>query len=169
MTTTPRRRRVRPTRVLAVALLVVPIVEIMIIKGASDVIGGWWTFLLLVAMSAFGAWLIGREGVRAWNALTDALRSGRMPGRELADGILVLVGGTLLLTPGFLTDAVGFFLVLPFTRPVARRLLEAAVTRRLLANVTVVGGPWPDTRPGGGQSGRKPGDDGDVIEGEIID
>lgn len=167
MTTPSRRRRMRPTRIAALLLLVVPIVEVMALIGVGKVIGGWPTFFLLVAMSALGAWLIGREGSRAWRALTDALGSGRMPARELADGMLVLVGGTLLLTPGFITDLVGFFLVLPLTRPIARKALEAILSRRLLAQVTVV-----DTtvwRDGSGQTPRKSqGDDG-VIEGEIIE
>lgn len=167
MTTPSRRRRMRPTRIAALLLLVVPIVEVMALIGVGKVIGGWPTFFLLVAMSALGAWLIGREGSRAWRALTDALGSGRMPARELADGMLVLVGGTLLLTPGFITDLVGFFLVLPLTRPIARKALEAILSRRLLAQVTVVDTTvWRDRS---GQTPRKSqGDDG-VIEGEIIE
>ena len=153
MSTSPHRRRLRPTRIAALLLLVVPIVEIMALIGVGKVIGGWPTFFLLVAMSAFGAWLIGHEGSRAWRALSEALRSGRMPARELADGMLVLVGGTLLLFPGFLTDVLGLLLVLPFTRPVARRLLEVVIGQRLLARNVPPGGP-----------GRT-----DVIEGEIID
>lgn len=165
MSTAQRRRRLRPTKVAALLLLVVPILEVMALIGVGKVIGGWPTFLLLVAMSALGAWLIGHEGSRAWKALTDALRSGRMPARELSDGILVLVGGTLLLTPGFLTDIVGFVLVLPFTRPVARRVLEAIVSRRLLAQVSVVNTTWQQGQTSA--SGR--GKDDDVIEGEIVD
>lgn len=172
MSTPTPRRRIRPTRVAAILILVVPIIEVMALIGVGKVIGGWPTFILLVAMSAFGAWLIGREGARAWRALTDALRSGRMPGRELADGMLVLVGGTLLLTPGFLTDLVGFFLILPVTRPVARRVLEAVVNRRLLAEVPLMGAAWTTGTSARGDSAppRKPrrGSD-DVIEGEIID
>ncbi|HEU5144863.1 MAG TPA: FxsA family protein [Dermatophilaceae bacterium] len=160
------RRRFRPTRIAAVLLLVVPIIEVMALIGVGKVIGGWPTFLLLVAMSAFGAWLVGHEGSRAWRALTDALRSGRMPARELADGMLVLVGGTLLLTPGFLTDVVGFFLILPMTRPVARRLLEAIVSRRLLAEASAASSAWQaGLEPGA----RRPKKDDDVIEGEVID
>ncbi len=166
MSTPSRRRRIRPTRVAAALLLIVPIVEVMALIGVGKVIGGWPTFFLLVAMSAFGAWLIGHEGSRAWRALSDALRSGRMPARELADGMLVLVGGTLLLAPGFLTDLVGFFLILPTTRPLARRALEAIVSRRLLAEVTVVGNPWVGGGAGPG-SRRTSGDD--VIEGEVLD
>jgi UPF0716 protein FxsA len=173
-----------------VLLLVVPIVEVMALVAVGKVIGGWPTFFLLVAMSILGAWLIRLEGARAWTALTQALQSGRMPARELADGILVLIGGTLLLTPGFITDIVGFALVLPFTRPVARRLLEAVIRRGLIAQTTSMvpgvfgpGGPAGPGQPGGptgpggspgsprtpGSGQRRPGGDGDVIEGEIID
>lgn len=189
-TVPPRRGRLRPTRIAAALLLVVPIVEVMALVAVGKVIGGWPTFFLLVAMSILGAWLIRLEGARAWTALTQALQSGRMPARELADGILVLIGGTLLLTPGFITDIVGFALVLPFTRPVARRLLEAVIRRGLIAQTTSMvpgvfgpGGPAGPGQPGGptgpggspgsprtpGSGQRRPGGDGDVIEGEIID
>jgi UPF0716 protein FxsA len=146
-----------------VLLLVVPIVEIAAIMGVGKLIGGWPTVLLLVAESALGAWLVKREGGRAWRALTTALSTGQMPSRQLADAALILVGGTLLLTPGFVTDIVGFFFVLPITRPLARTVLEAAVARRLLGGFTAYtgrgGGPG---RGGDGPSGP------DVIEGEVL-
>lgn len=175
MSTPPRRGRLRPTRVAALLLLVVPILEVMALVGVGQVIGGWPTFFLLVAMSIVGAWLIRLEGARAWTALTQALQSGRMPARELADGMLVLIGGTLLLTPGFLTDIVGLSLVLPFTRPVARRLLESVISRRLIAQTSfmgeVPGFRGPGTAPTAGpDAGRRPSSaGGDVVEGEIID
>lgn len=165
MTTPPRRRRLRPTRIVAALFLLVPIIEIMALIAVGRAIGGWPTFFLLVAMSVLGAWLMRREGSRAWRALQDALQSGRMPARELADGMLVLIGGTLLLTPGFLTDIAGFFLVLPFTRPVARRLVETVIARRLVAQVGFID---PRRAPGQQPGGRAPGQ-GDVIEGEIVD
>jgi UPF0716 protein FxsA len=146
---------------VALALLVVPIVEIYVIIQIGHVIGGWPTVALLVAESALGAWIIKREGRRAWNALRTALDTGKMPGRELADGALVLIGGTLLLTPGFVTDIFGFFFVLPFTRPLARRAMTAFFTRRLptttLTNF-IPGAPQQPPRPSG-----------DVIQGEVID
>ena len=77
-----------------------------------------------------GAWLIKHEGGRAWRALRDALQSGRMPAAEIADGALILIGGTLMLAPGFITDAFGILLILPVTRPFFRRLLAAAVVAR---------------------------------------
>jgi UPF0716 protein FxsA len=119
--------------VLVALFVALPILEIWVIIQVGQEIGALWTVLLLVLESLLGAWIVKREGRRAWRALNDALSTGRMPGRKLADAALVLVGGTLLLTPGFVTDVFGFFAVLPFTRPVARRLLGWAVARRVVA------------------------------------
>lgn len=172
-----RRRVLRPTRIAALLLLIVPILEIMALIAVGQAIGGWPTFFLLVAMSILGAWLIRREGSRTWRSLQQALQSGRMPARELADGMLVLIGGTLLLTPGFLTDIAGFFLVLPFTRPIARRILEATISRRLIAQTELFGAAGGPGAPGAGFGGpfgagrqgptKRQGDD--VIEGEVLD
>ena len=63
-----------------------------------------------------------------------------MPGRELADAALVLIGGTLLLTPGFLTDIIGFFFILPFTRPISRRWLQGVVERQLAQRSGIIRG-----------------------------
>jgi UPF0716 protein FxsA len=146
------RRRGFPWWLLIAAFIVVPILEIYVIIQVGQVIGAWWTILLLVADSIVGGWLIRREGRRAWLALTTALQYGRMPAAELADGALILVGGTLMLSPGFITDAAGILLVLPFTRPIARRLLTRLVARRLL----------DARRPGSGP-------DGPVVRGEVVD
>ena len=147
----PRRRRF-PWWLLVVAFIGVPILEIYVIIQVGQVIGALWTIVLLIADSIFGSWLIRREGRRAWQALTVALQSGRMPATELADGALILIGGTLMLSPGFVTDAFGILMILPFTRPVARRLLTRVVARRLL----------DARRPG-------PGPQGPVVRGEVVD
>ena len=169
----PRARRLRLTRLALAALLVLPIIEIAVVVAVGQAIGGWPTFLLLVATSLLGAWLIRREGGRAWRALEQAVRSGRMPAREIADGIVVLLGGGLLLAPGFVTDALGLLLVLPFTRPVARSMLAAVISRRLLAQTERFTGPavagqpgWEKQTPSGPT--RSTSSD-EVVEGEIID
>jgi UPF0716 protein FxsA len=156
-------------RLVLVALFIgVPLLEIWVLIQVGQVIGPWWTILLLVADSVFGAWLVRREGGRAWQALRTALETGRMPARELADGALILVGGTLMLAPGFVTDALGILLILPFTRPVARRLLTAVITRRLVRAAMMPGMPGTPgsgdaTRPGPGPGG------GPVVRGEVVD
>ena len=147
------RRRRTWGWLLFVAFLVVPIVEIYVLIQVGQVIGAWWTVLLLIADSIFGSWLLKREGIRAWRALQTALTEGRMPARELADAALIVFGGTLMITPGFVTDLVGLVAILPFTRPLARRLLTTFVARR----VVVV------------QNARRPEPPGDVVRGEVID
>lgn len=147
---TPRRRF--PMGLLLVLLVVVPLAEIWVLIQVGQVIGAWWTIALLVLISVIGGWLIRREGSRAWRALSEALTSFRMPARELADGMLIVAGGMLMLSPGFVTDAVGVLLILPLTRPVARRALTRALGRRLL-----------DARhPGAGPQGP-------VVRGEVMD
>lgn len=148
-----RRRRWLPG-LLVLVFVVMPIVEIYVIIQVGQVIGALWTVLLLVADSVLGAWLIKREGARAWRGLSDELQAGRMPTRELADGGLILIGGSLMLAPGFVTDALGILLVLPVTRPVFRGLLATWLGRRLVVSVQ---------RPGAGPS------TGPVVRGEVVD
>ncbi len=132
------RPRGRILTVLMVALLVVPLLEVLVILQFGRVIGGWPTLGLLLLESAIGAWIVRREGARTWAALRTALTTGRMPAAQLVDAALVLVGGVLLLTPGFLTDIAGFFFVLPVTRPITRRWLQVVVERQLLARSGIV-------------------------------
>lgn len=159
----PRRRRRSgwPTW-LALALLVVPLLELFVLIQVGQLIGAWPTLALLVLESALGAWLLRREGPAAWRRLQEATQQGRVPSTELADAALVLVGGTLLLTPGFATDVVGFFCVLPPTRPLARRLLLAAVRRRVV--VAAYGAASRRTGPAGRHPTRP-----DVVQGEVVD
>ena len=130
-----------PTLLLVGLFVVVPIVEIYVIVQVGSAIGALPTILLLLIESLIGGWLVKREGKRAWAALRTTVSTGRMPAKELADAALVLVGGTLLLTPGFVTDVFGFFFVLPFTRPLARRLLTAAIARRAATRLDSSFGP----------------------------
>jgi UPF0716 protein FxsA len=169
------RRRV-PVWLLVAAFVLVPLAEIYLLIQVGQVIGAWWTVLLLIAASVVGGWLVKREGARAWEALRVALAAGRMPSRELADGALILIGGTLMLTPGFLTDVVGLLFVLPFTRPLARGVLARAVSARLLGSAGVAFGPGqgPGFGPGPGSApppdARRPGPgSGPVVRGDVVD
>ncbi|NUR05436.1 MAG: FxsA family protein [Nocardioidaceae bacterium] len=157
------RRRI-PWWVLALLFIVVPVLEIYLLIQVGQVIGAWWTVALLIADGFLGSWLMKSEGGRAWRALREAIDDRRMPARELADGVLVLVGGTLLLAPGFITDIVGFFFVLPFTRPVARKALAAWLTRKFLAGP---GAPGYAARQDA-RTRRRPGTDS-VVRGEVVD
>ncbi len=144
--------------VLFTVFILMPILEIYVIVQVGQEIGAGWTIALLLLSGFVGTWLIRHEGARAWRALAAAVDRGRMPATEIADGALILLGGALMLAPGFLTDALGILLILPMTRPVFRRLLAAAVSRRLLSGEV-------DVR-------RSPGvgpDEGPVVRGEVVD
>lgn len=158
------RRRRLSFWVLFTTFVLMPLVEIYVLIQVGQVIGAWPTILLLVADSLLGAWIIRREGGRAWQSLNEALASGRMPATEIADGALILVGGALMLTPGFVTDILGALVVLPFTRPIARRLLARVVARRLV----YVGVVAPGLREDGHRPGPGPGG-GPVVRGDVLD
>lgn len=117
-------------RWLVVAFLLVPVIEIAVIIQVGQWLGVLPTVALLVFESLLGAVLLKREGRRAWDNLRGTLAGGQLPDVALLDAALVVVGGTLLLTPGFVTDVVGFACVLPFTRPAVRRMVASVLVRR---------------------------------------
>lgn len=101
---------------LLIALLVIPLLEIYVLIQVGDVIGVPLTIVLLIVMSIAGAWLLKREGTATWRRLRQTMADGRMPTSELTDGAMILFGGALMLTPGFITDIFGLLLILPPTR-----------------------------------------------------
>lgn len=122
---------------LALTFLVVSVIEAVLLVKVGGAIGVGPTLLLLVGVSVLGAWLVKREGIGVWRRLVEAIRAGRVPGTELADAALILIGGTLLVTPGFITDAVGLSLLVPPIRAVVRTGLLAWLAKR--ARTRVVG------------------------------
>lgn len=145
------RRSRRAAVLLFLAFVAMPILEIVVLIQVGQVIGPWWTILLLVLDSILGAWLIKREGRRAWLALREQVETGRLPHKELADGALVVLGGAFMLSPGFVTDALGILLILPVTRPLFRGLLVSYAGRQVARRTNV-------TRPGP-----------TVVRGEVVD
>ena len=110
---------------LGILFLVVPIVELFLAIQVADVIGGWYTVASLVIVSVVGAWLVRREGTGLWRKVQEQLRAGKMPTDQLVDGLLILIAATLMLTPGYLTDATGLALLIPFTRiPIRKTLIR---------------------------------------------
>ena len=132
---------------LFAVFILLPIAEIYVILQVGDAIGAPLTVLLLVADSVFGAWLVRSQGRAVWARFTRALETGRPPHREVIDGALVILGGAFLVTPGFITDVVGAFFLLPPTRAIARRLIMRGVGRRL--TLFVAGRPGGRVRPNG--------------------
>jgi UPF0716 protein FxsA len=132
---------------LIVLFIVVPIAELYVIIQVGELIGVVPTLFLLLADALLGSWLLKHQGRGAWRRFNEALAARRFPGKEVADGVLIVIGGTLLLTPGFITDVFGIFFLLPPTRALTRRLLR----RYTLGRITVVGvgGPGAFGQTGG--------------------
>lgn len=102
-------------RLLAV-FIIIPLIELVILIKVGSYIGLWPTILIVVLTGVIGASLARYQGFIIINKIRSDVSSGRVPARELIDGLLVLIGGIVLLTPGFLTDIFGFILLIPFTR-----------------------------------------------------
>jgi UPF0716 protein FxsA len=120
---------------LVALFILVPIAELAVIIQVGGEIGVLPTVALLVLDSVLGSLLLRSQGRTVWRRFSDALARGRVPHREILDGVLVIFGGALLLTPGFLTDVLGLLLLVPATRAVARRVLVRAAGRRVIVGV----------------------------------
>jgi UPF0716 protein FxsA len=131
---------------LVVLFITVPILELFVILQIGDAIGVWPTVGLLIADSVLGSMLMRSQGRAAWRRFNVALGAGRPPAREVLDGVLIIFGGALLLTPGFVTDVVGLTFLLPPTRAVLRRLLVRRFAGRMVASAASARAP---RRPGG--------------------
>lgn len=116
--------------VLVVLFLLVPLAELYVIIQVGQAFGALNTIALLIVVSAVGAWLVKREGMGVWRRFQRQVQSGAVPGREIADGVMILFAGALLMTPGFLTDLLAMSLLVPPVRAVIRGALTRRVARR---------------------------------------
>lgn len=159
---------------LLLLLTVVPIVELFVLLQVHGAIAERYDFKtgLLVTVGAIlftgalGAYLARSQGLGVLRELQRSTSEGKFPGRTLIDGAMVLVGGAMLLTPGFLTDLVGLSLLIPVTRDAYRRVLSAWISRKIQRGEAFVRfgpgpgpgmGPWPgsgDPRAPGPSSAR---------------
>ena len=141
---------------LVLLFIVVPIAELYVIIQVGELIGVWPTLLLLLLDAIVGSWLLKREGRAAWRRFNQALAERRMPGKEVADGFLVILGGALLIAPGFITDIFGILFLLPPTRAVA----AASCAAGRVGRVAVVGFPAGAAMGGFGTRPGRPGASG---------
>ncbi len=116
---------------LFVLFIVVPIVELAVIIQVGQAIGALNTIGLLILIGVVGAWLAKREGLAVYRRFRRQVEAGVVPGREIADGFMILLAGALLLTPGFVTDVLGILLLLPPVRAAIRASALHRVTRRV--------------------------------------
>jgi UPF0716 protein FxsA len=121
---------------LLVVFIVVPIAELAVLIEVGQAIGVGWTVALLIADAVLGSMLARSQGRATWRRFNAALQAGRPPAREVLDGALVILGGALLLTPGFLTDILGLLLLLPPTRALFRALLVRRFMDRMVTSMS---------------------------------
>jgi UPF0716 protein FxsA len=140
--------------ILLVLFIVVPLAELYVIIQVGQAIGALPTILILLADSVIGSLLLRAQGRAAWRRFMAAVSEGRVPTREVLDGVLVIFGGALLITPGFITDVVGILFLLPPTRALVRRVALRNVAARMAASATTWGL--------GRAAGRRQRDDYDV-------
>jgi UPF0716 protein FxsA len=122
--------------------LLISVVELATFFWVEDRIGLGWALMLALATAVLGSYLVRRAGMKTFVQFQTALDSGRLPGRELTHGAAILVAGAFLITPGFLTDAIGFILLIPAVRD----FIHARLAKRIGSRARVMGGSVIDTR-----------------------
>lgn len=144
---------------LLLLFIIVPLVELVLLFTVGGKIGMWPTLGIIVVTAIIGASLTRAQGAAVMLKAQTAAQEGRVPHAEVLDGLMIVIAGAVLLTPGFLTDIFGFSLLFPPFRAAVRKRLAKSFKER----VQIVG---PGGRPVA-QGGRSDGDN--VIEAEVID
>lgn len=137
--------------ILLAMFILVPLAELIVIVEIGSQIGYFYTILILIVISVTGAALAKRQGYAVLTRIRKDIGQGRMPGDSLIDGALILAGALLLLTPGYITDAVGLLLLLPpvrkLVRSLTRRRIQRAVENRTVRIWTAGGDDGPENPP----------------------
>lgn len=118
-------------RILLLFIIIVPALEIALLLLSGRTLGLIPTVLLIISTGILGAWLARKEGAETIQKVNRQMQSGQMPGDAILDGLCILVGGVVLLTPGFITDATGFLLLIPATRKPFKRWIKKFLERRM--------------------------------------
>lgn len=156
----------RMGRYLFIAFIVVPVIELWIIFQFAGSIGWGLTLFFVIGVSMAGAWLVKREGLGVIRRVQTALGGGKIPTEELADGAMIFFASALMLTPGFVTDAIGLALLIPPIRAILRPPVIAFFKKRIEVRTTSLGGGGLFGAPGGlgGFGRRTPGFGRDVYD-----
>ncbi len=117
----------KPVTVLFLVFVIVPLVEIYVLIAVGDVIGAAWTVVAVVATAILGAWLVRLQGILTLHRAINSMRSGEIPAKELVEGFFLLLAGALLITPGFVTDTIGFLCLTPSLRQAAALFLISRI------------------------------------------
>ncbi len=148
--------------------IIVPLLEMLLLFEVAEQLGGFTTFGLVVLTAIIGVQILKQQGLSTLLRANQRLESGQLPAQEIIEGMLLAGAGALLLTPGFVTDTLGFiFLTGPLRRPLARRIIKSGVVHSMGAGRGFQAS-W-SSRSGAGGSRRSRSDSGNVYEGEYAD
>ncbi|MFC7320338.1 FxsA family protein [Halobacillus campisalis] len=125
-------------RWLLLLILIVPALEIGILIWAGNLVGPWWVIILILLTGVIGAWLAKQQGLETIRKVQDSMAQQQAPGDALIDGACILVGGAVLLTPGFITDAIGFLLLIPATRAPLKRVIRRVIAKMIDQNTITI-------------------------------
>ena len=123
---------------LIALFIFVPIIELAVLIEVGQYIGTFYTIMLVIVTGVVGAFFAKMEGLRVWHNLQNDLRQFKMPTDRIVDGALILIGGAFLLTPGLITDILGFILIIPFTRFPIREYLKRRFSQKVKDKVKVI-------------------------------
>lgn len=135
-------------RILFLGFLIVPLVEMLLLFEVSGQIGGLTTVALVVLTAVIGIQILKQQGLSTLLRAQDRLQSGELPAQEIVEGMMLAAAGALLLTPGFITDGIGFILLSgPLRRPLARRAIATGMVSAMGASQSGFEASWPSDRP----------------------
>jgi UPF0716 protein FxsA len=140
-----------------------PIIEISLLISIGEQIGGWNTVAIVIVTALVGSYLVRQQGLSTLLQAQQKMQQGAMPGQEMAEGLLLVIAGVMLVTPGFITDFLGFLFCLPMTRP----LIAKALLTKLSVNVVGQGQPGAFHQGSGPDFRHKSHGSNDDIEGEF--
>ena len=137
-----------PTRaILLLVFVAIPLLEIALLIKIGQVIGFWATILLVIATAFLGTWLLHAQGMETFRRVLSSMDEGKPPVGPVLEGFLLLIAGLLLLTPGVITDTIGFTLLIP---PVRELIVRYGINKLFV--VTVSGRTWSETGPARGDA-----------------
>ena len=145
-------------QILLVAFLAIPVIEIYLLIQVGSVIGAGWTIFIVIGTAILGASLLRQQGLETWSRLTQSIAQGQLPPTMLVEGILLLLSGAFLLTPGFFTDSIGFLFLIP---PVRKALAGYLLSKGLFMAAGMHSSAYSST-----SSSRSHSTEYNVIEGE---
>jgi len=147
--------------ILLFVFVAVPILEISLLIQVGGAIGGFNTILFVIFTAFLGAYLVRQQGFATISKLQQETQAGRVPALQIAEGVALLFAGAVLLTPGFVTDAIGFFLLIPICRRTLIALIAARYSKTTSSSFTYA--------QYGNRQSYSNQDNSTVIEGEYID